>query len=510
LIGFADIYRFTTASDAKLALRAGDINPKIRGIPVRVTVPRRFYQKAEGFHHPHESQQIGSMRNEERDTKGTARMPSHEEKSATSHTKVPIAQPMYSPQDARSDLQKKISSLSLEADAASRGSPKERKTAAHNISSAEQVMARGEDHIEEGSDEVAKSPVLLGITVEAKPSVQEASVAEDTTDLLSTTGVNDTEELRSPLANMRAVPANPNALVAGPPQPLVKQQATQMGHARIDSQSKATFEDAEEPPTGKEATTAVVKIPGTAKDIAVPTQQSSGILEVEKSKEKLHHDLEISPLDSPRSDDGADPDSSFISAQENVDPGKSTLDPGVESTTADHGTEPPKSVPETSFQKPSSFSQPPATQDSQHSPLPKHQEAVSTPISTLFDPPGGNDGMAVPAKNENAVAIKQPTYAEAVKQQGPQQTPSLNPFAKPSKSERKKEKELKKRELKKQQGEKATKAKAGKVSLTATSHVPEPAANLNSKEPINCLDLLKPNEEAPISKVTVDASVYTT
>jgi hypothetical protein len=514
----ADIYRFSSTAEARLALKLGDTSPKIRGIPVRVTVPRRFYQKTEDSHNPHGVQQLGNMRNEERATHNVTRVPSREAKSATPNTKIPITQPMYSPQDARSDLQKKANSFSLETDAASRGSPKGNQTNTCNSFPSGQGLASSEDYIKGKFDgKAAKSSPLLGpmtgsnYELDAKPAVKEALVAKDAVELRPPTDANDTQELQGPMIKSRSLAIDQNTPVAGPSQPLASQHGTQVGHARVDSQSKATFDsDDALLLAGSDAATAVVKIPSAVKDDTILTQQSTAMSGVDKSEDSPHHDLGSPPSEPPESDDGADPESSFLSAQENVDRGEPTLEPRADLVATDQETLPSKSVPDTSSQKVSSFSQPTTAQeDSQHSLSHVGQEAVSVSISATVGSTGGSHMEEIPAKSENTAATKQTTHAEAVKQQGPQQTPSLNPFAKPSKSERRKEKEQKKREQKKQQGEKAAKAKAGKVFLTTTNPNPEPPANLNSKEPVASLDPPISNSNTPSSEVTRTTTVHT-
>ena len=122
---------FSTPSDAKKALQIRNHNPFIRdgSIAVSVTVPKRYYQKI-ASNIRKASITSGSFRNpsysnrmDEREQRRATHASSQVDESAEGTQHGQHEKPIYSPQDARSDLHKKTPKRSGSNDLTTSGSP---------------------------------------------------------------------------------------------------------------------------------------------------------------------------------------------------------------------------------------------------------------------------------------------------------------------------------------------------------------------------------------------------
>lgn len=82
----------------------------------------------------------------------------------------------------------------------------------------------------------------------------------------------------------------------------------------------------------------------------------------------------------------------------------------------------------------------------------------------------GPTNQATLKSDKEAVSKKQ-FIAEAAKRSGPQQTASLNPFAKPKRAQRQKQKDIEKRDKRKKQEEQAAQAKVGRSNTSDSSNI---------------------------------------
>ncbi|KAF1916778.1 hypothetical protein BDU57DRAFT_517073, partial [Ampelomyces quisqualis] len=448
---------FNSASEAKLAVRAGNDTPTVRGIPVRITVPRRFYKKMEDHHSHHVPRQTDSRRVEERDNHTVSRMPSHKEETVAVDTEAPINQTLYSPQDARSDLLKKTSPTSLELDQVSRGSPKAHKSKSQPSSPPED----GKVEYEESHEETSAADNEQHATAADSLSV------ENDEDKATSVKVETARAEEPAIAPPPSVDTKPVTAELIAPTREISQQSTSPAremniskHVRVQSQTKTALEGNDGALNGTGAATAVVNIPSPTKDHGPPAEEFPTFLteKVEKFTQ-VNAEPKPSKITSPENDAGPE---DLTSPQEVVDYSVAPPEPPSGSTTTNHGTELANfKLDESAIKEPSP---PEQTTEREHSPDSVKAPAPTSASTTVATAEDKYDTTTPINNTEQMTTHKLQSYAEAAKQQGPKQTPSLNPFAKPSKSQRKKEKEQKKREQKKEQDGKAGKAKSGKSS----------------------------------------------
>ncbi|KAH4599772.1 hypothetical protein HBI65_045000 [Parastagonospora nodorum] len=458
---------FASTGDAKLALRVAEGNPKINGVPVRVSVPRRFYQypREDEYHHNAKPQVADGQATETRHARGVTRMSSHEEEGATVLTEEQKSKLQYSPQDARSDLQKKASRPSPEANPVFRESPQSQKTnvrqpspGATKASQTEQSLEGESIKAESVVQDVQQPNLVAAVSNSTEAEQPIASIQSSDSDRLETSQVSYAEQTVEDDAL-----APTEKLLAGAPTQLRQELGQTTGHVRVESQTKALFEQIEDDSGTSDGATVVVKVPSP------------------EDGETLKVDLGTSQAPETGSDEEAGNDSSFMSAQEVVDNNDATTVHKVEPTSTNTGTEPSNAlVAESPVKEGAAASSPTAhPEPQQHSVLPANQD-ITSPVAVTVDTSAHTTDMSTSVKDiETAVMTPAPPSAAPLKKQGPQQTPSLNPFAKPTKSQRKKERELKKRELKKEQEGKTVKAKTS--TALSTPSVLESTVEVNDE-----------------------------
>jgi hypothetical protein len=559
----ADKLRFTTASEAKLGLKAGDAGPKVRGIPVRITVPRRFYQKSEEYHNHYEAQKPASKSTEERDTRRAIQASSHAEERVATKIEAQPAKLQYSPQDARSDLQKKTRPLSPDTNSVSPTDSDTQVMTPQSSQEAQLATERLEADKEGITDEVVESTAEAETTDSDKEEpetaieVHNALKAEQPTVLSASKDTDSVKKLSSALRKMQHMISETGTIV----EESVSQSTEHltMGHARVGSQTKAPFEVTQAIPDGPKKVPMVVKIPGPAKDDLVSAKLTLILMNEEKAKDISEVEVLPAPVQELSSDDEADPNTSFQSGQEVVDSIESTSVPKVGSPSTSHGNEPgtATTVENSAVEKSSSPLSTAADATSHHTPVEadqkstapismtvanseeNHDTAVSakstettnattslpstetmkqqglqkTPIaksSTIAGSIGGGGNSTTPA---NMFGTADTTVSQSstatMKNQGPQQTPSLNPFAKLSKSQRKKDRQQKKKkkDSKKEQEDKTGKAKVGNASTDAVSNPPVCSADIEPDVPVNGNDSYSSGNKAQTPVSPTDANV---
>lgn len=392
-------YRFNDASDAKLALRANDSNPEIRGTHLRITVPRRFYQRADDYSAP--SHRVASAPSKAPGTTIT-----------NSTTK-----PLYTSQDARSDLQKEARSPRLRAK--------------------------------------PESPAIEPIAEKAEPLTLPDPEPSD--------AINSMEETQGAKGNDRS------SIVAMEQHVVVEQSVSRAsspkhttagGHVRVESQTKTSYEDGEIDGIvegSKSVKTAIVKVPESSNEDQIINDEAS-------------------------------------LAQATTESDTSTSAHQVGSGTTNHGIEDPEKPLVASTEDSSTLHTAASHNHSQNTSEPITLRATtSTSSSTIVDKGEVEMSPAVLSANESLAEIaplhdrdasnitpktaQTPSYAEAVKQHGPPQTQSINPFAKPSKAQREKNKKMKKKEQKRE-------SKNARTEVTQESPAAQETADASSSADI--------------------------
>lgn len=447
-------------------------NPKISGVPVRVSVPRRFYQypREEEYHHNAKPQVTDGQATETRHSRGVTRMSSHEEEDVAVLTEEQKSKLQYSPQDARSDLQKKVRCPSPEANPASRGSPQSQKTKVQQPSPDATKSSQTEQSLE---GESTKAESVVQDAQQSKPMAAVSNSTEAEQPIVPVhSGHSGNLEMSQDLQAEQTVEDD----AVAPTEKFLAEAPTQLGqitgHARVDSQTKATFEHIEDASRKSNGATMVAKVPSPVKQRDAQAQVTSTIAE---DRETPTVNIGTSQAPETGSDEDAGNDSSFMSAQEVVDNNDATTVHKEEPTSTNTGIEPSHTLVAESPVKEGAV----ASSSTAHPTLPADQGSTSS-VATTVDASAHTTDMSTSAKDvDTGVTTPAPPPAAPVKKQGPQQTPSLNPFAKPTKSQRKKERELRKRESKKEQEGKTVKSKTG--TAVSTPSVAESAAEVNDK-----------------------------
>jgi hypothetical protein len=245
-------------------------------MPVRVSVPRRFYQKEDQDNNV-EPQHSDNQAAKELDTRGVTRMSSHEEENVVLSAEAQANKLQYSPQDARSDLQKKASHPSPEADPASRGSPEAQKI---SMCQPSPVDAQANQREQSAEEEPA---------VQCVQETQGATNAADTEQHTVASKFHDGGGIDASLESIpkeksleddEAVAIEESS--SRTPTQFAQEPVATTGHVRVESQTKATYESADAFPGTGEAAAVVVKVPTPTKDNLLPLQQTPTMDEVEK------------------------------------------------------------------------------------------------------------------------------------------------------------------------------------------------------------------------------------
>jgi hypothetical protein len=506
-----DGYRFTTASDAKLGLRASEVDPKIRGISARITVPRRFYQKTEGHHSPHERQYPDSEQSAKRGTRGVARMSSHEEETVSTNTQAQIAH-VYSPQDARSDLQKNISRHSQYSGYASGVSPETPKGKTTQRSPSRSPLAKPEEPIEQEGVGVADEFATSALFLESAAGTQnqpETKAAQN--DIVTAQELVDTVVS----ATRGVIDQLPNILTDT--LPLIV--TSPIEHTRVVSQVSTTIDGIE----------------GAAKTVKIQDPQDHvPAVEEAESEETMGVKSSFAQYEGPDSDDGTGPISSLLLAHEALANTEPTLVLGANTPFMNHGTEFIDTSAAADIAAKASVLPLPLTTPQLPQDLPSTNTSlidkslidksliatalacpeVIVPISITVrgskDSQDSQDTVVPTHIGLMATTLAQPSV-EVMKKHGPQQTSSLNPFAngKLTKAQRQKEKEQKKKEKKREQEEKAVKAKAEKTSSSAALKVPATLTNNKADGARDSISSLESETQVQDSVTTTDTAART-
>jgi len=503
---------FNTTSDAQKALAVNESNPVVRDHPVRVTVPRRHFQKNPDPFDSQDSSRLDKQPGQNRNHQGTARLSSQGD---SSNVTVPEDQgngTQYSPQDVRSDPSGKTSRRSSDALVVSGGSPDVRRSKNRKDSTIEKLKISPEDSIEEeatvaevtGSDVAAKSADaqtdLSDATAESssvvnaeRPLEPAAEVAKsaapgDTDDTLNQSSVQaisvgDTNAVIGKLALSSSVPTNlqtkevlKETEIAGP---IVKIPSATASRAPAVSQVQEMSGNADVPKTSGDSPTAIkaaAEVPNAAHEEPANLHKESTDVKAKSLGELAEAVTSV-----------------VTTQQESTAVVDASAGPVVESVPASHGTQPPvpSSIKKPVLKSPTMHASA-ATDLSAPPPIPattvaKTSEIAAPTTSVVTDPTEKQDiqedakETTKPAEDlivstdstAGMITTSAESAADAIKRNGPQQTASLNPFAKPTKAQREREKAaLKKEKKKREQEEKAAKAKSGKSASPAALQKP--------------------------------------
>jgi hypothetical protein len=497
-------------------------------MPVRISVPRRFYTKVDDFHNHAYPQQSSGRQAEGRDFSQVSPAPANEEQSMKAGTEAQTAKPQYSPQDARSDLQKKTDQLSPEEDFIPGGSEVVREKYEEQLPPTQTTAAPSEQlAVNDASEDISATqnePASNAETIATEQEWFEQATA------VSPSAVVGTDKDEASSAPPPATPQPSQAEVAqavedSPSHSSAPESAVTVGHSRVESQTKATFEVIAATAESSEVAATIVNIPQPAEVADNPAKQVSNTEEAVNLSAANHTSASNQKM---ASDEDAGPDSSFMSAHEVIDIDDPTAVTKAEISIANPGTEPSnKDEPKRSMVDESVL--PASTTNSEvlrSSSLPDNQEIAPTAMTD--QPKPIVEDVSVPAKDTEptVAALTSPSgpvkdtevmtaaylppsvaakdtepknttpaqsAAPVIKKPGPQQTPSLNPFAKPKKTQRKKDKEQKK---------KATKVKADEIAPDSGAKSSQSPTKQDSNVKITDADASAVSSQAQISKAS--------
>ncbi|KAF2036337.1 hypothetical protein EK21DRAFT_84032 [Setomelanomma holmii] len=494
---------FNSYSNAQSAIRLNECSPRIRDALVRVTVPRRFYQKSDETASYNKSQSSENVHPKAANAHGVTHRSSHEEEHDTPKTTAPVKQPLYSPQDARSDLQKKVGQNGMLSSPASAGSPESRKLKSNSRTSNEGLVTKpmtatemattaAEDDVQEAKVE-SKTKSVVDIAAAAGKDTQKAAAHTAPSNGLAPTVIEKhTEDPATPKNQGLSDKALKDVAIA-----------RSDGSVLSSTAARGNNDDTPQPVLeldSPEVSHPIVNIPAPAKD-SLPSEEQEPAPVEESAATTAGNAFE----------EEGEPDSSFLSAQETM-PSAVTASI-LERATNDKSDDSDGSKTEASNESSHTKALPPpdaSVQDDRKDSLADativgqatsaHAKDTQERMTSYNDVVNATPSPSQPFTIQSSAAhlsppqstVSQPSE-DAGRRQGPQQTASLNPFAKPSKTQRQKEKEQQKKEKKKkEQLEKATKAKVEKsassnslktiVSATATGHEEQAPAAI-SKEP---------------------------
>jgi hypothetical protein len=417
----------------------------------------------------YETQKPNNKPAEERNIGGFTQSLPHEAESVAPDAKVQTTKLQYSPQDVRSHLQK-TSVFSSDAGAVS-----PTRLDAPTITREDSPLSKAMT-VREGP---VQSEILSG-AVEAALGLETADVSKDESEAPSdvreleghqsfapapSSETDIVEKLSVSQDIVQPTSDEANAIVGESPSQSPANEQTAKGHAHVESGTKAPFETTEANRDGDEQVPMAVKNPDAAND---DDDQAKRIITSTggKNNDVQEVDMKSATAQELGSDDEADHDASFQSAQEVVNDTELISVAAAGSPTTNHDSDiGTASAVKSSIEEENLLPQPTATdKNSQPSPVEAAQTST-TPASTVaaIDSEDKHDTVTAKGTDITKITTSKPS-AVAMKVQGPQQTPSLNPFAKLSKTQRKKDKQQQKKK-----DPKTAKAKVGQASTAIGS-----------------------------------------
>lgn len=465
----ANNYRFAESSHAKQAI--GITEPKLRESSISITVPRRLYQRA--CTSPPVNAIDTTMRNVHTrnggradiqvaqantniPTRGSENVPPTSKPEANSHL-------TYSPQDARSGLQKKPDlrqPVSL-----STGSPKGRKSGSKKCHESPTKSSKGKQH---GTSTVAE----VGVA-KHRPAVRsedsglvEHKFAEDKSRAPGTVDITQQSGVEMSLLE------SPPVIDQLSEQPLVLPLDIEQGVSSVVAGSSETKNDKATKQLSdkgeKVGAAPGPKLLGTiAPIVAMSPITAMHISPTEASLPKVN-DAMAEPsagiIASPE-ESAADPepkDETSIDSVRNPQSGSSSTAPIMVDQIDETPTRADWPLSASAAEKPLHQDTPALCNKTDDMPIsPVHNTELNMPMTS-------QDNVAAPKSNAKQIDRSKPIPSvEVAKKESTSQTESLSPFARPSKSQIKREKEQKKKAQKKEKAGQAEKVKATNIAASS-------------------------------------------
>jgi hypothetical protein len=423
---------------------------------------------------------------EEHDIRGYTQSSSHKAERVATDAKIQTTKLQYSPQDVRSDLQK-TSVLSSDASVVSPTRLDAQTITRQSSPESNATTVREEPvQIEPSSDDVEAALGLESADMskdgpEVPPDVRGTLEEQQSFAPAPSRGTDIVGKLSDSRDIVQSTTDDANAIVKESPSHSSTEEQTATGHAHVESQTKAPFETVEANGDGDEKALMAVKTLGAVNDDDVQAKHIFSSTDGEDNNTPAA-DMKLATAQELGSDDEADHDASFQSAQEVVDGTEPTAVAEAGSPTTNHGSDiGTAAAVESSIEEEKSPPQPTATDQNLQPSSVETPQTSSIPVFTVvrIDSEDKHD-TTMTKGTEIAKNITPQPSAAAMKSQGPQQTPSLNPFAKPSKSQRKKDKQQQKKK-----GLQTAKAKVGEAYTTTGSSSSAPSTNAQPNTPMN-------------------------
>jgi len=469
---------FSSTAEARQGLRMN--NKSLRGRNLAVSVPRRYWQHLDAA-----TSVNGQILNSH--AQGGNRVSSYSSHSPTDDKGAPTVEVQYSPQDARSDLRR--TSHQHQEHPATRGSPEVRKRKTHTSSERDVFKNEEQLHVDKVNcfadklDVIPEQPVPAG-HVDAHQPAPAASLSVQQPNPVELVEVESPAELQASGVNTETVRSSTEDVV--PDQPVVlltPEVVTEESWTKTSDMEGLRSDPLED--VSSEGTTIIYPTPVdhafSPKRLAAKVILPRAVDSPSNADEKLstsqntamenehagdsHPEgatISVRAQDDTSSDDDQKNDLSFHSAQESQSDAGVIERKGEVFSSADVGHGPP--APSTSK---TTLSMP--------------QQLGSEPASEKFDAAELDvNASQLPESKESVTAVeKLPT--DAAKKPGAKQTQSLFPFAKPSKSQAKKEKQAKKKDKRKDKDKARTEKAAPSIQaitiaasrLPGHSHTPK-------------------------------------
>ncbi|KAJ4325019.1 hypothetical protein N0V94_000903 [Neodidymelliopsis sp. IMI 364377] len=487
---------FSNTAVARQAISIRD--PTIRGQPVSITVPKRFFQKISeapvrdatesGF--PAKSWYNANSNNGE--SLNRQRTSSVNESGDVTAAETVLGDELsYSPQDARSDLHKKKKGKQLRQGPITSGSPEARKAKPkkHQMMSTKDESAKPVDTVEnQTSKEISEPPekALVHIQVEDTPS--------------NATQTEKSRTSKDPLSEPKKVP---KPIVEGSFLPVAL--TDDVVHAVNDGSDPSTNQPVQIAPL--QVDPEPQKADQDTSNRTENVQQTSTVQSIDTEEEKVKPSspdtINTVKIGNKVPEDELENNASSQSVAKphfNMEPKVEARD---ECDIANHGIHVSTKIFEDLTTEPSAHT-PSDTETINMSAA--VEDEMPTPESVMPHADSELVTTSTAMQQETEPAPADAVTAEPVKKGGAQRTESLHPFSKASKAQAKREREQKRKALKKEK-EQAEKAKAVKIEAikpnvkgdskveSASKERSEPAAQTETFKNSKSIESTKPSEK---------------
>lgn len=493
----ADNDRFSSTADAKKALNIRGEDRLLRGRPVSITVPKRFYQRQIelALVGTYVSNIYGGSSHGgsggDRPARGRVHISAHAKESIAKDSRAANGHSIYSPQDVRSDLQR-MSRQHQQRNAVMNGSPEMKKP--NKRQSPQVKKSTGKQAVSlmsEATDDVNSMPHG---TYEGSSSVIEAgqmttneerrgaeAQAENAAETPQITVMKDLSTKEPcPPATLSTSRAKGKVVATKSPTRYVMPGESLDDHPNNDSLVAKLQTTVETTISSNELPASVVEIIPRPIEESMPVEQPSAEVKVDQVKtaeikvaeleDSQESSTDYNRYEETGSEEEQKHDTNFHSANE-LQSGVSSSAPNQEkSMPTNHSivSMPADFGPTTQGVSPS------ITIILEESNMEKvlhlfegtHKASTATTTNTTTEA-SANKSVVPEGKMETMKkSTSKPLVETTLKKGGIQHTQSLHPFAKPNKTQRQKEREQRKKDEKKKKAEQAEKAKTEKASAS--------------------------------------------